>query len=72
VPVHPVEHSVMAETTVREHDDLSVRPVLTNKFHQQRQDRPAVLGAINVARPEITDQWIATEENIQGQKAVME
>jgi len=66
VPVHPVKHSVTAETTVRAHGDLCVRPVPANKFYQQRQYRPAVFGAINVAGPEITDQWMTTAENIQG------
>ena len=66
MPITPPEHPPAAKPTIRPQDDPYRRPRLAQASNQQCQDRPGVLGAIEVAGPQLTDQQVPATEHVQG------
>jgi hypothetical protein len=62
---------VPAKAAVAAQDEAHSRPRLTQLSDQQRQDRPAVLGGVDLGRPQIGDQQLLATEYIERQKAVV-
>ena len=67
----PRQHLVPAEAAVGAQDDPYLRPDLPQPLDQQGQDRPGMLGAVDVRGPQIADQQLIAAEHIERQKAVM-
>ena len=60
-----------AEAAIPSQDDAHTGPRLTEPFDQQRQDRPGMLGSIDLRRAQITDQQALAAEHIKRQETVM-
>src|SRR5690606_19772949 len=71
IAVAPVEHAVATEAAVSPEDNLSLGPMAADKLHQQRQNRPAMTGGVDVAGTQVADQQMTTAEDIKRQKAVV-
>ena len=69
--ITPAQHLPAAKATVTAEDDPHLWPHLPQSFDQQRQNRPAVFGTIDVARTKIAHQQLMTAEYIQWQKTVV-
>ena len=65
VMITPAQHLPAAKATVTAEDDPHLWPHLRQSFDQQRQNRPAVFGTIDVARTKIARQQLMTAEYIQ-------
>ena len=51
-----LEHPPAAKTGVATEDNSDLWPDLSQSFNQQSQDRPGMLGAVDLARAQVTDQ----------------
>ena len=67
----PGQHLVAAEAAIPSQDDAHTGPRLAEPFDQQRQDRPGMLGSIDLRRAQITDQQALAAEHIKRQETVM-
>src|SRR5512143_825014 len=64
MPITPPQHSPAAKPTIRPDDNSHRRPRLAQTSDQQRQDRPGVLGTIDITGPQITDQQVLATEYV--------
>jgi hypothetical protein len=71
VLVTPAHQFPARKAAVAAKDDPHVRPLPAKAFHQQLQDGPAVLGPIDVGRPQIGHQQLTAAEDVQRQEAVL-
>jgi hypothetical protein len=60
-----------AEARITLKNDAHFGPNLTQSLHQQRQDRPGMLGSIDLAGSQITHQQLIATKYIPWQKAVV-
>ena len=56
VALAPQQHPPAAKTGVATEDNSDLWPDLSQSFNQQSQDRPGMLGAVDLARAQVTDQ----------------
>lgn len=70
-PVAQPQQLPAAEPAIAAEDDPHVGPTRTDLPHQQRGDRPGVLGRVDVARPQVGDERLAAAEDVERQEAVM-
>ncbi len=66
----PAEHPVPAEAAVAAEDDAHARPLLPEARHEQLQDRPRVLRAVDLRAAQIRDQQPVAAEHVEGEEAV--
>src|SRR5512142_1079164 len=71
MPIAPPQHPPAAKPTIGTQDDPNGRPSLSEPLDQQRQERPGVLGTIDITGPEITDQQLLPTKDRQRQKAIV-
>ena len=71
VPVAPIQHPVTTEAGVAAEDDADRGPALTHGLDQQRQDGPGMLGSIDLARAQVTDQQLLSAKDIQRQETIV-
>ena len=71
MPVAPVEHLLAAKAGVTAPDDAHLGPGTPQAFDQQRQNRPRMLGGVDLRGAQIRYQQLLAAEDIQRQKTVV-
>ena len=71
VALAPAEHAVAAEARIGAQNDPHLGPFPAQALDQQRQDRPGVPGAVDVRRPQVTDQQPIAAKDVERQEAVV-
>ncbi len=56
----PIHHLMPTKPTIATYNDSDIRPLFTQPFYQQTENRPTVLRAIDITGSKIADQQLFT------------